>query len=311
MSKNTILNDATILTLLGRHFQSKITARETITLGQTTHTERFHVGEAGYILRISTSDGLPERFLNERFVAERFASPQLPIPAFIALDQYKDYDYAITVAATGDALEMLPRADVTPYIPAIIAISEAMRLADVSGTSGYGWLNAQTSDGRFDGWASHLRMIADEEPEEMFYGKWHRMFEETLLERDVFERYFAQMDALLSYCPETRYLVHGNLSLPNIIGQHGRVTAVVDWADARYGDFLFDVACLNLWYSELNFAQQFHDFYAQSATDVTNFDQRVLCYQLYIGIDALRFFAKINDARAYAWIKGRLAALTA
>ena len=94
-----------------------------------------------------------------------------------------------------------------------------------------------------------------------------------------------------------------------MIGQHNQITGVVEWTDALYGDFVFDVASLVLWYPELDFASHFAAHIARQGLSVPNLDQRLRCYQLYISLDALRFFAKQNHPQLLNWTQERLLAI--
>ncbi|QPC83600.1 aminoglycoside phosphotransferase family protein [Phototrophicus methaneseepsis] len=306
MSIRPQLEETALHRLLKRHFVM-VTRLQPLSLGQTAQVYRLDADGRGYILRISTAS-IVDRFRKERFVGERFGAAMLPVPAIIHIGEYEGFEYAISIEAAGHALEIIPREAVHPFIPAIMAISDAMCRADVAHTQGYGWFDPE-GNGSSDHWADHFLHLTHEDPPDSFYGSWHSLFQTTFLEEDVFQRFLAVMMALLEYCPDERYLVHGNFSLPNLIGQQGHITGVVDWADARFGDFLYDVASLALWYPMLSFPEHFRAHYQHLGLTVSHFEQRLLCYQLYIGLDALRFFAKIGDEKMYRWVKARMDSL--
>ncbi|MCA9889543.1 MAG: phosphotransferase [Anaerolineae bacterium] len=302
----TVPDERVVQELLARHFDH-IDGLTPLNMGQTILAYRFAVGGRGYILRLSSAS-IVDRLRLERLIAEYFASEALPIPATIIIGEYAGFEYGISLQAPGQPLESLPRPDVAAFIPAILATSDALCRADVSRTSGYGWLDWR-GHGQFPTWSAHLLSIIEEAPTDSFYGRWHRLFAESFLEHDVFMTIYQAMADLVPYCPEDRYLVHGNFSLPNLIGQHKRITGVIDWADVRYGDFVFDMASLALWYPELGFATHFTNHIARQGLAVPHLPQRLRCYQLYIGLDALRFFAKQNHLQMYQWTKDRLLAI--
>lgn len=227
----------------------------------------------------------------------------LPIPAIVSIGEYEGFEYAISVEAPGHSLELLDRQAVRPFTQQMINVSDAMCRANLPDSVGYGWFDRQGAASH-DSWADHLRNLTQDAPEGTFWHKWQNLFRSSFLESML-----AIMVDLLRYCPEDRYLVHGNFSLPNLIGHDGQITGIVDWADARYGDFVFDVASLALWYPELAFPAQFAEHYQRQGLTVPHFEQRLLCYQLYIGLDAMRFFAKVGDEYMYQWVKNRLGAL--
>ncbi|MEJ7651917.1 MAG: phosphotransferase [Chloroflexia bacterium] len=151
--------------------------------------------------------------------------------------------------------------------------------------------------------------MREEEEVWEFYGKWHRLFEDSFLERELFDRIYYRMIALLERCPEERRLVHGGLDLSNVVGHNGRITGVLDWLGARYGDFVFDVANLDFWTPGEGYAERCRARYAAGGGVPPSYDERVLCYRCYNGLDALRFFAKSGNRDGYGWVRGRIVGL--
>ena len=47
---------------------------------------------------------------------------------------------------------------------------------------------------------------------------------------------------LIEYCPEEHKLVHGDFGSNNVLTDGQKITGVLDWDCALYGDPLFDVA---------------------------------------------------------------------
>jgi hygromycin-B 4-O-kinase len=154
-----------------------------------------------------------------------------------------------------------------------------------------------------------LAHIREEDPEWDFYGKWHTLFETTFLERDIWESLYIRMVKLLDSCPDDRYLVHSNYGFGNVLAEGGRITAALDWLDAKYGDFLYDVAWLDFWAPEIGFQARFATHYAERGVAVPNYAERILCYECYIALDALRFFAKRRNEEAYRWARERILVL--
>ncbi|MEM7335207.1 MAG: hypothetical protein AAF490_24225, partial [Chloroflexota bacterium] len=70
-----------------------------------------------------------------------------------------------------------------------------------------------------------------------------------------------------------------------------------------YGDFVFDIAYLDFWRDGIDLASHFYDFYRENGMDVTHFDERIACHKLYLGLDGMRFFAKIENPEAIKTIQ--------
>ncbi len=105
------------------------------------------------------------------------------------------------------------------------------------------------------------------------------MFDERFLDRQYFDDILARMNYLLKYCPEERYLVHADFGFGNVLAHEGKITAVLDWTEARYGDFLFDVAWLDLGVPEMDFISCFRNYYASMECNVPYFEERIASNQ--------------------------------
>jgi hygromycin-B 4-O-kinase len=133
----------------------------------------------------------------------------------------------------------------------------------------------------------------------MFYGKWHGLFDTTFLERDRFDEYFREMTRLSEGLGAPRRLVHGGFGYDNVLIHEGQVSAVLDWQDARFGDPLFDVAYLDFWPSGFDLVDLYESHCGKKGLLHENYRHRITCYKYYIGLDAMRFFAKTENRGAY------------
>jgi hygromycin-B 4-O-kinase len=116
------------------------------------------------------------------------------------------------------------------------------------------------------------------------------------------------MAGLLDSCPEERWLVHGNYGFGNVLAREGRVTAVLDWIDAKYGDFVYDLAWLDFWAPQRDYPGHYLLRRPDKSPEIPRFAERLRCYKLYIGLDALRFFAKAGREDAYRFARERVLA---
>src|SRR5713226_1722772 len=87
---------------------------------------------------------------------------------------------------------------------------------------------------------------------------------------------------LLDYCPQERYLVHGGPAFGNVIAHEGQITGVIDWLDARYGDFVYDVAGSDIWAPRLRMAERFQQFCEARGIALPHYEQRLRCYRCYM-----------------------------
>src|SRR6185295_18221879 len=71
-------------------------------------------------------------------LAAAFRTPELPIPAVLAIGEALDGFYAVSTRVRGIPLESVSKAQWRLLLPALADALEAMRLADVSTTAGFG-----------------------------------------------------------------------------------------------------------------------------------------------------------------------------
>jgi hygromycin-B 4-O-kinase len=118
---------------------------------------------------------------------------------------------------------------------------------------------------------------------------------------------------LAARCPEERALIHNDYWFMNILGEIGpdgaRITGVIDWAIALYGDPLYEVARLawgadypGWWYDDG--AAFLHARYGAAP----GYADRIACYQCHLALDDLRFYAKTGRREEYDWARAKLLA---
>ena len=298
-----------VLALLRQHFSEPVTNLLPLEGSQVARTFAFRAGKQDYILRFNAADHMPISFAKEAFLARTIASPQIPIPPVTQVGRWQNLHFAISLRVPGQMVEKLPVQEVVQLVPSLLATLHAIHQVDVSRWKNYGVFDEQGT-GLYPDWQSSLVRVKDEEEDWDYFGKWHHLFEDTFLERDLFDDLFQRMMRLLDFCPSERFLVHGNYSLRNLLAHEGKITGVVDWLDARYGDFVYDIAGLDFWIPELGMRERCQRYYQGRQVAIPFYEERVLCYECYIALDALRFFAKKGDEQAYQWARRRILQLS-
>ena len=91
--------------------------------------------------------------------------------------------------------------------------------------------------------------------------------------------------------------MHSDLLNYNVLVADGRVTAVLDWGSSLYGDFLFDLAWLTFWqpwypaWRGIDFRRAARRHHAEIGLRVTDFEARMRCCELCIGLDGMAYQA--------------------
>lgn len=297
-----IVADSQVLVLLNRHFSEPVTELVAIEGGLVARTFAFRAGEQEYIIRFNLDRMLTSNFPKEAYVWQKLASTAIPMPPIVQVGRMDDLHFAISQKMPGKMLAQHTPTEVEQMLPQIMEIFDAIHHVDVSDTQGYGVFDYR-GKGMSSSWHNFLRKVADEEVEQDYFGKWHHLFDDTFLERDLFEDVYQHMLHLLNYCPEDRYLVQGSASLNNMLAQDGNITAVLDWLDARYGDFVYDITYLDYWCPWLRVSERFQQYYQEHQMIIPDYEKRILCYQCFITLGAMRFYAKSGQEQSYQFVR--------
>ena len=131
--------------------------------------------------------------------------------------------------------------------PSVLRVLDGIRLSDTSASKGFGpWDPA--GNGRYSSWAGYLLDIENEAPVTHRAG-WRDNLERSEIATLAFQAGLQNLKALAGRVPDLRHLVHSDLLNRNAFVSDGRVTALIDWHCAMYGDFLYDLAWLTFWAS--------------------------------------------------------------
>jgi hygromycin-B 4-O-kinase len=107
----------------------------------------------------------------------------------------------------------------------------------------------------------------------------------------IYEYLYNEMIKFIPYCPNERWLVHGDFKGANIRFNGHTISGVLDWSESMYGDYLFDVAWIDLWDTYTDYQQAFFEHYRKQGRIPPFYYQRIRCYQLYSALLSLGFNA--------------------
>ena len=271
--------------------------------GLTASVFSFDCGGEGYVIRIATKEHA-ESLRKDGFIADLVISTDIPVPSVLHMGVMDDLHYAIAEKLPGVQLDRLPRNEYLKLIPALIENLDDIRQVDIGATPGYGYFDGR-GVGPSASWPEYLLSIKDEQPEGTFYGKWHHLFDETFMDREYFDHVHKKMAALMEICPPDRYLIHSDYGWDNVLAEDGKITAVLDWANALFGDHLYDVAWMDLYSPELDLRAQFKEHFRKEVVQVNYYEQRLMAYQCHISLESQMFCAMMNRPADYRWICNR------
>ena len=178
-----------------------------------------------------------------------------------------------------------------------------MRLAVISSpaTHGFGLWDA-TGQAPHATWSQALLAVGTDAPGSRIAG-WRRQLEESPTGAKPFDAAFRRLADLATEVPNARHLIHADLLNYNVLIDGQRVSAVLDWGAAMYGDWLFDIAWFAFWqpwypaWSGIDFAAEAVRYFSSVGADLADFGTRLLCYELAIGLDNQAYCAFKGQAR--------------
>ncbi|HEU5227424.1 MAG TPA: phosphotransferase, partial [Ktedonobacteraceae bacterium] len=254
------------------------------------------------IVRFNLDRMLTSNFPKEAYLVRKLAGTALPLAPILHLGRLGDLQFAISRKLPGKMLQEHTPQEVKALLPQILDLMEVAHSVDTSETQGYGVFDDR-GNGLDTSWHASLLKVAEEEDERDYFGKWHRMFDETFLERNLFEDLYQRMKELLAYCPEERTLILGGFTTRNMLAQDGKITAVLDLLSAGYGDVVDDIVALDFWWPPLGIREAFLEYQQQRGRDLPFYTQRLLCYECYHALIGLRFFAKSDNEQGYQMVR--------
>jgi len=123
---------------------------------------------------------------------------------------------------------------------------------------------------------------------------------------DVVARAIDRVHTLAAFCPEDRRLVHGDFGAFNVLSDGRRVTAVVDWGLAMFGDPLYDRANVFFW-REDRMAPVLEQLRRRGGGSA--YQARLQCYGLRIGLEELFLSAVGATPLDLDWLSARTASM--
>jgi aminoglycoside phosphotransferase (APT) family kinase protein len=231
----------------------------------------------------------------DRF-ASRWASPALRVPHIVEIGDLATGAYGISARVGGGQIDDLDADGMRRILPSLFAAMDAMRDADLSGTSGWGLWHGD-GNGTFPTWREMLLRNSKE----------GELVASYAVGLDGFDAGMGRLRELLAFGPERRYLVHDDLLYHNVFCDE-RGVIVLDWGASIYGDFLYDAALLTFWWPHY---EQWRSIDIDAlvrehfARGVPNFGERLRLCEMDIGLSHIPFQLVHRDASNAAWTARR------
>jgi hygromycin-B 4-O-kinase len=102
----------------------------------------------------------------------------------------------------------------------------------------------------------------------------------------------------------------------NVLVNDNKITAVIDWANAMNGDFLYDLAQFTFWdplhppLMGINWEAEALKHYEAIGLEVPGFKKRLQCCMVRMGLDAQTYFAFTGDWTLFEAVAQRTLAIS-
>jgi hygromycin-B 4-O-kinase len=220
--------------------------------------------------------------------AGRFASDELPVPTVTHRGEAHGVHYAVSDRVAGSFIDELDGSGFRATLPSLLRTLNAMRTADVSSSSGYGGWDAD-GNGVASSWAESLLVSLEDTPGTRGEG-WRAKLESSPTGAAPFDRDLPVLERLLADMPNMRSVIHSDLINFNAFAQDNRISGIIDWGCAMYGDFVYELAWFQFWspwypqWTGISVADEAHRYFRDLGVDLAGFEERLICYQLHIGL---------------------------
>lgn len=252
--------------------------------GEWSQAFSFLQGNRPFIIRFSN---FQDDFLKDQ-IAYDFNSNYLPVPRLISTGQALGGYYAISERVFGELLEELNAEKMHKIITAVFGMLSEGRMANLSSSSGYGsWDSSRNAPHK--SWSEFLLAVKNDQPDGRISG-WRESMINSPLGDSAFNAAFEQLEKLIKECPEDRNLVHSDLLHKNVFVKDSKITGIIDWGNATYGDFLYDLATFTFyspWYpamKDIDWIAEVVRYYENKGVGLPKARERIRCYELHIGL---------------------------
>lgn len=255
----------------------------------------FRTRDGDFVLRFAKQ---ADDFARDAY-AHQFSSPHLPIPSVTRRGSTGDVFFAISERMPGDFLDDLDGAGLQSTLPSLVETLNALRLADVSGSIGYGTWDMD-GYGCYPSWSDFLITTLEDDPDYRG-GPWRAKLEASPTGATAFDRDAILFRKLAVQMPNLRHVIHSDLINFNAFVQHHAISGVIDWGCALYGDFVYELAWFEFWHpwypqwAGISVADAAREYLTGIGVDLAGFDERLLCYQLHIGLTHQIYNASIGN----------------
>lgn len=255
-----------------------------------------------FVIRISNSD---DDFCKDQKLYNLLHAFTIPVPQIFSVGRIADSAY-YAISARCKGFNLAQQKVCETQVTGLFNILRQMQAITVSHFAGWGLMDSNLN-GRFQSWPQSLLRFHNQK---MDY-EMETLAGASLLTRELYDACILKIKKLLPFLPQTKNLVHGDYGFDNAMADGERITGILDWGEARLGDWLYDVAYLDFNSNDVPYGELWKAHGVLKKLQLPNEGERLLCYKLVIGLGSVAIAAHLNDGVAFNEDVARLEKLVA
>jgi len=271
-----------------------------MTEGQESQAFSFTHENKEYVFRINAN---MEGFKKDDYAFRNFAAPNIPIPKIVECGRFDDKNaYCVSEKAIGVTYQNADETVIKSMLGEVDGLWRSIGSTDISQTEGYGVFSSESGNAPYKSWNDYLLSIADER----LYD-WKKVRRAEKVNEKLIDDLFTEFLRYVRYCPEERKLCHGDFGSNNLLVDAGKlkITAIIDWDNAAYGDPLIDVAGAYFWKDWLTCMRMTSSYWDEALGSLPNYRNRIMCYMLRTGLAEIYDNTADGDGDTLAWLHDR------
>ena len=264
-------------------------------------------GAGDLVVRVSET---PENFQRDAEAYE-LAGDKLPIPRILETGEIEGRHFAVSEFRAGEHFELLSPEELRPLVDEVVSLCRGLSEVDLSEQSGFGYWDRDLR-GEYESWAGYLLDVIEDRPlpSNLIHG-WRSRLQQSGRGMTEFKELHGVLRGLAAALPEERHLIHSDLLNYNVLARDGRITAVLDWGCAKFGDPLYDLAWFEFyepWYPafrEVGLVAALGRAYPGFLENADALSERRLACAIHIGLDSMAYNAYRDDMPHYEEARDR------
>ncbi|MFW9851545.1 MAG: fructosamine kinase family protein [Candidatus Thorarchaeota archaeon] len=315
MSKaKTSIEIGDVKLFLIRNFSSQIKNLEFLKGGEFSQAFSFDSVKGSFVIKLRNRRiiGTKKNPFEKEILAYKnvkLRDDTIPIPNIVSNGTFSGEKrskiiYCIVEKAHGNFVHLFPPEKHELVDLNLIDVLHRIHSIDISNTKGYGnWFSFQ--EARFNSMSEHIIDVI--EKQRIYTNK---RYSTGIFEKNLYIKGVKRIEELVQNCSKYRYLIHGDYGYDNVLADvNCNISSVFDWEHSLFGDFVYDIAWLDFWQfrKENHYANLYKKMFEDDKNlDFKNYEERLLCYKLYIGMTAAGFFSESNQKEKYNEAKERI-----